>query len=223
VNTPLSDRHDPTRGGLLLARRMRATISNLRSSVQKYALLPFLSDVPIESLIYRARDWTLAEGFGGKSLRCWPVSDFYRLYHRGRRDRARQEYEAWYYELFVKYGFGCRDGDGLQTRSIYRAIEALHRQNLRPFRSGADGAIFDQTLVKTAIASRVDAWLMLFESIHREGYHWRRGKLIRLTRTRDGLMLGEGHHRAASLLVLGAPILPRVWIRRHRSSEDRQI
>lgn len=216
MSTALSDRHEPASGGLLLARRMRVTVSNFRNSVQKYALWPLLTDAPLESLLSRDSDWKVAAGFGGKPLRCWPVCDFYRAYYCGHQETARQDYEAWYYDMFLKYGLAWKTGAGIQRRSIWRAIEALHRQNQRPFGSGSDGMAFDETLVKAAIAARVRASLMLLDSIHREGYHWRRGKLIRLTRTPTGLMLGEGHHRAAALLVLGAPVLPGVWIRRQR-------
>lgn len=162
---------------------------------------PTRSKVPIDKIRCQMTPFSEQQGFSGKPIEAFPPCRFFKMY----ASYPEQGFEAfctWYREWFVeKQGWKIsKKGGGMAGGSLARAVIRLHDEKLRIQLNDIRQA--HPELLEEAIRLRVRHYLDLFDSIHQNGfintYSPVNGACM------NGLYyLNKGHHRVASLWVLG--------------------
>jgi hypothetical protein len=185
---------------------LRRSLRLLRHAVRKRVARSFVQAVPLASVLCDDRTY-----HGGKPIRHWPPTTFFSLYNDGLLVEAAQRYEEWYYETLFKYGDKPKLVGGMRGGAVWRKVYLAYKHAGRLF--ALEDGIWDESLVRLGITQRARERFALFESIREKGYIPTIGELIVLHRRGDQFILRRGgHHRVASLTVLGAEDLPGVWV-----------
>jgi hypothetical protein len=184
-------------------------MNQLRAALRLRVLASLARDVSLDQVRHDDRPVYRFEGYGGRTIACFPPFRFYRLFHEGRRDESFERFAAWYVEQFRKYASVPKKLGGMQNGSFHRLLLSI---------SGGDsGSVLapgstSEDLLQRAAMLRAEQRMALFEGIRDLGYQVRLAKpVLGVGRDRNVYLTG-GHHRAAALMVLGQPWFPRVSV-----------
>lgn len=162
----------------------------------------FIKTVPFSSIRHNDLPCYVEEGYGGKTIECWPVYDFYCDYLKGNRKAAHEAFRLWYHNQLKKYHNVSKDLGGMYRGTLYMLIEK---------RSGTHFKNADPEMVDQAIREKVAQRFALLESIQRDGYDPTIERVDGV-RKHGFVYLKGGHHRAAALLALGEKEFPGILV-----------
>lgn len=162
-----------------------------------------LQSVPFSKIRHSELPFYRAEGYGGTPVEEWPMYRFFKRYLEGEREAARENFEDWYREQFVKYHRAPKAKGGMYEGSLYQLIKSRCKELPEVASAECKNAV---------ISERVDERFALLEDVKRHGYELMRAERIDAVRKGGFVYLRGGHHRAAALRVLGFTELPGVLV-----------
>jgi hypothetical protein len=166
----------------------------------------FARDVPLDRIRHNDRPVYMREGYGGQPIEAWPIYGFIQTYCEGDGEVARRDFGGWYREQLAKYWDVPVALGGMCRGSLYRLIEASHRE--RGARFDGDFEHAREDIVARCIDERVEQRLSLVEAIRRDGYRPERAGRVLAVKGRGCVYMKGGHHRAAALKALGYDVFP---------------
>lgn len=162
----------------------------------------FRQDVLIKLLRHNDLSCYNEEGFGGKTLKKWPVYKFFSEYIVN-PESAINNYTEWYQDQLDKYSDIPNSEGGMYKGSLFRFIEEY---------TGKEYYELSRNQREVAVRKRVIKRFELIEDIKMHGYDTEKAEKIYALRKKGLVYLKGGHHRAVILLVLGYENLPDVFV-----------
>lgn len=170
-----------------------------------------IRNIPLRDLLHNDKPAYMDEGFGRQPLDQWPVHGFFKLYIQGREDEAASRFTDWYVLQFLRHATVGKARGGMYQGSLYRLIEGLHEEQGKGFCPSRH--VVDTALLEQGVRQRVTQRLSFIARIRDEGFdkHYD-PDYVDGVRWNDGVIMQGGHHRAASLMVLGYHNMPRMRV-----------
>ena len=159
--------------------------------------------IPIDAIRCEVSPFATLQGFGGRPINFFPPHGFYELYLRDCSE-AFNVFYSWYdmwFNVRKAWKLPMAKG-GWQNGSLMKTVNRVHAEygvNM----SGWDMHMADPELIKKAIHLRIAYYFSLLESIEKIGLVPGLDDPIKGIFESDLCYLNGGHHRVASLAVLG--------------------
>jgi len=163
----------------------------------------FISKANIDDLRCQILPFSEIQGFSGKPIDHFPPYQFFNQYTKNSRQAQINFYNWLHYCLIDLQGWKIpKKQGGWQNGSLHKLIIKLHADNNISLVDMLDA---DSDLLSSAISSRVNYYLTLFEKVKNDIENGDKIDPIScFPENSEGLIIiYDGHHRTAALKILG--------------------
>lgn len=160
-----------------------------------------IKDINIDAIRHDDKYCYVFEGHGGRPVYTWPIYRFYYMYIHESKKKAKEGYELWYLDQYMKYRFFSKKKGGMLEGSLDRLVV-----------SKKDNGKVDEQVLLQAIAERVKQRFDIANSIMNDGYIPNHDDPIKGIKKGTTVLLKCGHHRVAILAALGKNIVPNIYV-----------
>jgi hypothetical protein len=168
----------------------------------------FLLKVPISQIRTEITKTSIRDGWADKPISNLPIYPFFKLYIDGHKDEALNEMTAYYFNIAIdnKAIYIDKKDGGMKYGSTFQAISKLHKD--MGIVLNEDLSNLDLDITKTAIQNRIFARFRMIDSIIKNGYSPSCQLIHAKSNINDIYHLTDGHHRVATMDILGYKTIP---------------
>jgi len=181
----------------------------LRQKILDYIYDLFLKKVPIEQIYTEKTTASLRDGWGNKQISHLPIYKFFKLYLEGYKKEAYDSMTEYYLDIAInkKAIYIKKEDGGMKNGSTFQLVDKLHKE--LGITLNKDLTNLDINITKKAIQQRVQYRFNMIDSIKKHGYS-PSCQLIHASYSKDTnkYFLTDGHHRVATMDILGYKSIP---------------
>ena len=159
-----------------------------------------LISIPIKKIRCEEKSTSLKEGWGGKHIKFFPPSIFFREYLFGNKIDAMQRMKDWYYSRLITDNLIniSKNKGGMLGGTLFRKINEIHKLNGIDLNFNSSNLV--DAYIKKGIDIIVEERFLLFESISNKNQLIGLDP-IRVKKINKHYYIKNGHHRIATLYI----------------------
>lgn len=166
--------------------------------------------VNLEKIVHNDRPLYRCAGYGGRPITEWPFRGFIQQHLDGNARKAEEAWVSWLVSQFLRFEYEPKSRGGMRGGSVHRF--SAERASIRTAEALNDPALLSEADLRVGALVLVRRRLAMVESIRLQGYQSDLGDQIIGVHAGERVVLQGGHHRAATLHVLGYDSLPNIIV-----------